>query len=174
MISRLEEYQLLARCALADNREAFGRLVEEYRPTVMSFLLNLTASNTALSDDLAQETFIRAYMAVRSFNGLSRFKTWLYRIAYNEYISYLRKAREMTVEGLPEVVDNDYTDEREETVNEAIAHLPEPIKAVVVLHYIEDQSIKDISRALGIPEGTVKVYLMRGREKIKKTVRNER
>ena len=174
MISRLEEYKLLAQCALADNRQAFGRLVEEYRPAVMSFLLNLTGGNVSLSDDLAQDTFIKAYVSVRSFNGLSRFKTWLYRIAYNEYISYRRKSRELPLDSLPDTADETETDERLTTVNEAISDLSEPIKAVIVLHYIEDQSIKEIAKVLDMPEGTVKVYLMRGRDKIKNTVKNER
>lgn len=174
MISRLEEYKLLAQCALADNRQAFGRLVEAYRATVMSFLLNLTGGNVSLSDDLAQDTFIKAYVSVRSFNGLSRFKTWLYRIAYNEYISYCRKSRELLPDSLPDTADENETDERLTTINEAISELSEPIKAVIVLHYIEDQSIKEIAKVLDMPEGTVKVYLMRGRDKIKKTVKNER
>lgn len=174
MISRLEEYKLLAQCALADNRQAFGRLVEAYRATVMSFLLNLTGGNVSLSDDLAQDTFIKAYVSVRSFNGLSRFKTWLYRIAYNEYISYFRKSRELVLDSLPEIAYENEPDDRLTTVNEAISELSTPIKAVIVLHYIEDQSIKDIAKVLDMPEGTVKVYLMRGRDKIKKTVKNER
>ncbi len=174
MISRLEEYKLLAQCALADNRQAFGRLVEAYRPTVMSFLLNLTEGNVALSDDIAQDTFLKAYMSVRSFNGLASFRTWLYRIAYNEYISYRRKNHELNLDVLPDVAEESRSDERYATVTEAMARLPDPIRAVMVLHYVEDRPIKEIAKALGMSEGTVKVYLMRGRYKIKKSVKDER
>ena len=94
MLSRVEEIKLIARCALADNRDAFGQLVEAYRSDVTRFLLNLTMGDDALSDDLAQETFIKAYLGIRSFKGISRLRTWLYRIAYNEYYSWLRKRHE--------------------------------------------------------------------------------
>ena len=89
MLTRVEEIKLLAQCALADNRVAFGRLVEAYRTDITRFFLNLTLGDHALSDDLAQETFIKAYLNVRGFKGLSKFRTWLYRIAYNEYYSHL-------------------------------------------------------------------------------------
>lgn len=174
MINRLKEYKLLAQCALAENRQAFGQLVVMYRPVVMSFLLNITHGDASLSDDLAQETFIKAYSNVRNFRGLSSFKTWLYRIAYNEYISNMRKQRDVGMDELPDIAAGDDDDDRVDSVHEAIARLEDPIKAIVVLHYIEDQTIKDISKALDMPEGTVKVYLMRGRERIKKIIADER
>ena len=58
MLSKLDEIRLLSQCALADNRDAFGRLVEAYQPRVRRFLLNLTTGDEMLTDDLAQETFI--------------------------------------------------------------------------------------------------------------------
>ena len=85
MLSKLDEIRLLSQCALADNRDAFGRLVEAYQPRVRRFLLNLTAGDEMLTDDLAQETFIKAYVGIRGFKGLSSFSTWLYRIAYNQF-----------------------------------------------------------------------------------------
>ncbi len=85
MLSKLEEIKLVSQCALADNRRAFGRLVEAYQPRLRRFLLNLTMGDENLTDDLAQETFIKAYLGIRSFKGFSGFGTWLYRIAYNEF-----------------------------------------------------------------------------------------
>lgn len=79
----------------------------------------------------------------------------------------------MVLDILPDAADENETDERLTTINEAISGLSEQVKAVIVLHYVEDQSIKDISRALDMPEGTVKVYLKRGRERIRKTLKNE-
>ena len=73
MLSRLDEIRLLSQCALADNRDAFGRLVEAYQPRVRRFLLNLTMGDEMLTDDLSQETFIKAYVGIRSFKGLSSF-----------------------------------------------------------------------------------------------------
>ena len=87
MLSKFDEMKLIARCALGDDRRAFGTLVEAYQTEIRRFFLNITFGDAALSDDLAQETFIKAYTSIRSFKGLSKFSTWLYRIAYNEFYS---------------------------------------------------------------------------------------
>lgn len=87
MLSKLEEIKLVSQCAFGDNRGAFGKLVEAYQPQLRRFLLNLTMGDENLTDDLAQETFIKAYTGIRAFKGLSGFGTWLYRIAYNEFYS---------------------------------------------------------------------------------------
>ncbi len=64
--------------------------------------MNLTLGDASLTDDLAQDTFLKAYMSIRSFQGLSRFKTWLFRIAINEYYAYVRKRREQRMDGMAE------------------------------------------------------------------------
>ena len=79
MLSRIEELMLVSRCALSDDRDAFGRLVEEYQSDIRRFFINLTG-DVALSDDLSQDTFIKAYTGIRGFKGFSRFRTWLYRM----------------------------------------------------------------------------------------------
>ena len=72
MLSKIDELKLLARCALGDDRHAFGALVEAYQNDIRRFFLNLTFGDVALSDDLSQETFIKAYTSIRSFKGLSK------------------------------------------------------------------------------------------------------
>ncbi len=89
-LSRLEELALITRCLAGDSREAFGRLVVAYEGGLRRFLLNLTLGDASLTDDLAQETFLKAYLAIRSFRGVARFKTWLYSIAYREFLTYRR------------------------------------------------------------------------------------
>lgn len=59
------------------------------------FLLSLTKGDVSLVDDLAQETFIKAYLSVRSLEGITRFHTWLFRIAYNEFVSHTRRVRNL-------------------------------------------------------------------------------
>ncbi len=80
--------KLLALCMATDNRDAFSRLVVAFQDGLRRFLFNLTDGDAALTDDLSQETFIKAWLAIRSFHGMSGFKTWLYRIAVNEFVSY--------------------------------------------------------------------------------------
>lgn len=94
MLNKWEELRLIARCVAGDDRQAFGQLVEEYNDGLRRFLLNLTLGDASLTDDLAQETFIKVYLSLRSYQGIARFRTWLYRIAYNEFYMYMRRRRE--------------------------------------------------------------------------------
>ena len=171
MLSKIDEIKLLAQCVLTDNRDAFGRLVENYQGEIRRFFLNLTFGDHALSDDLAQETFIKAYLNIRGFKGLSRFKTWLFRIAYNEYYSHLRKLHEVPADeqwNLPdtETIDNFSGIDAGIDVRKALKQLSENERIVIILFYLEDQPLKKIKEITGMPEGTIKSHLSRGKEKL--------
>lgn len=170
MLTRIEELQLIARCVTVDSRRAFGRLVEEYQQPLRRFLLNLTGGDSDLADDVAQEAFLKTYSSLRSFRGCSRFGTWLYRIAYNEWVSQVRRRHEERM--------GDTTYETEEThtpshssdarmdVNRAMASLSEPERTVVLLFYMEDRPIKEICDITGFQSGTVKSHLSRAKTKM--------
>lgn len=171
MLTAVQELALIARCATLDDREAFATLVEEYTPALKRFLFNLTSGNAVLTDDLAQETFLKSWLNLRSFKGLSRFKTWLFRIAYNEFVSACRKNMETvdlshTDASVPEVEFQDELD-NELDLKKLIDTLPAKEKAVTLLYYYEDCSIKKISKITDMPEGSVKAYLSRSRNKLK-------
>ncbi len=72
------------------NKRAFDALLRKYQSQVRRFLLGLTVGDSQLADDLAQETFIKAYMNIGKFRGLSSFSTWIMRIAYNTHYDYRR------------------------------------------------------------------------------------
>ena len=174
MLSRLDEIRLLSQCALADNRDAFGRLVEAYQPRVRRFLLNLTMGDEMLTDDLAQETFIKAYVGIRGFKGLSSFGTWLYRIAYNEFYSHTRKHSEEHVEDITRLGDistaaNDAID-ASMTVQEALTRLNDSERVAITLFYIEDQPLKQVSKIMQMPEGSVKSLIHRGKAKMRQFI----
>jgi len=174
MRQKILELSLLSQCALADNRQAFGRIVEMYAPQVRRFLLNLTKGDAMLTDDLAQDTFLKAYLGVRSFRGLSNFTTWLYKIAYNEYLTWARCRSEASLPPDYDVADTCVEDERVASVMEAVDGMSEPVRTIILLFYCEDRTIRDISSILDIPVNTVKVYLKRGRDKLKNQFANER
>lgn len=170
--------KLLALCAATDNRDAFSRLVASHEDGLRRFLFNLCGSNASLVDDLAQETFIKAWLGIRSFKGLSGFKTWLYRIAVNEFVNYRRKQ-------IPEPLADGYyvlneigssaehaKIESEMDVSVGLSHLPEDERMVVLLFYLEDMPIKKICTITGMPEGTVKSHLSRGRAHLTKFFMN--
>ena len=93
-MSQLNDISLIAQVVMFHNNRAFDQLVRKYQSPVRRFFLNLTCGDSELSDDLAQDTFIRAYTSLASFKNLSSFSTWLYRIAYNQYYDYLRSRKE--------------------------------------------------------------------------------
>ena len=176
MLSKLDEIKLLSQCALADNRDAFGRLVEAYQPRVRRFLLNLTMGDEMLTDDLAQETFIKAYVGIRSFKGMSAFGTWLYRIAYNEFYNHTRKHHEEHVEDITRMGEvstaaNDAID-ASMTVQEALTRLNDNERVAITLFYIEDQPLKQVCKIMQMPEGSVKSLIHRGKAKMKQFIDN--
>ena len=170
MISKFEEMKLLALCMATDNREAFSRLVVAFQDGLRRFLFNLTDGDAALTDDLSQETFIKAWLAIRSFHGMSGFKTWLYRIAVNEFVSYRRKksaAFSLPLYAAPSdshlsCHEHDST-EAQIDVKVLLDALPEKERIVALLFYLEDMPIKQISKVTSMPEGTVKSHLNRAR-----------
>ena len=176
MLSKLDEIRLLSQCALADNRDAFGRLVEAYQPRVRRFLLNQTMGDEMLTDDLSQETFIKAYVGIRSFKGLSSFGTWLYRIAYNEFYTHTRRHHEDHVDDMARIgeVSTAATDaiDASMTVQEALTHLNDNERVAVTLFYIEDQPIKQVAKIMQIPEGSVKSFIHRAKSKMRQFIDN--
>ncbi len=186
VLSKIEELKLIARCTLGDDRRAFGTLVEAYQPRVRRFFLNLTLGDEALSDDLAQETFLKAYLNVRSFRGVARFSTWLYRIAYNEFCSWQRKTQHEAKlpEGLDDNLDADYYDSTGDRCYSATdnvdAHidvwrcmrvLSDTERTLVTLFYMHDLPLKKIVEITGLPEGTVKSYLSRAKARLAKVMK---
>lgn len=171
MLTRFDELRLIARCVATDDRNAFGQLVEAYQPELRRFLLNLTLGNAALTDDLAQETFLKAYISIRGFKGLSKFKTWLYRIAYNEFYTHMRQIHEerenpIEAQGYTAVV-HDATDARIDA-EKCLAALNEKERSIVLLFYLEDQPIKKIADIMSMPQGSIKSILSRARVKMAK------
>lgn len=177
-MKKLDELALITRCVLADDRQAFGQLVEAYQGQVRRFFLNLTSGDVALSDDLAQETFIKAYVNLRSFKGIAAFSTWLYRIGYNEFYSHSRRAREehltqdTPVEAIMGTNDVAGALDASLTVREAMSRLSDTERAAVTLFYIEDKPLKQVARIMSLPEGTVKSHLHRAKSRMSAFLKN--
>lgn len=93
-MSQLNDISLVAQVVVFQNTKAFDRLVKKYQSSVRRFFLHQTCGDSELSDDLAQDTFIKAYTNIASFKNLSNFSTWLYRIAYNVFYDYIRSRKE--------------------------------------------------------------------------------
>ena len=171
MLNKWEELRLIARCVAGDDRQAFGQLVEEYNDGLRRFLLNLTLGDASLTDDLAQETFIKVFLSLRSYQGIARFRTWLYRIAYNEIYMYMRRRRETGEDerGYGNVADTvSPYDARDASIDvqQCLKILSEPERTAVLLFYLDDRPIKEISAIMQMPQGTVKSHLSRAKAKM--------
>ena len=155
-------------------RERFIEQVRVEQEPLSRFLLALCSGDASLADDIAQDALVRAYVASGSFMGLSKFSTWLFRIAYNCYIDHCRRARaeEVPVEAASSVPATDTSDAsfRYQQLYQALGRLPEKEKAAISLFYFEDRSIKEISAVLGMPQGTVKYQLSMGRQHLKQYI----
>ncbi len=175
-MTRLQELSLIARCVAADDRYAFGQLVETYSEPLKRFLISLTRGDAMLADDLAQETFLKAYLAIRSLEGVARFKTWLFRIAYREYLTHLRRlSPSESIDDL-DIADPGIDSEirvSDDSIQAAIDALPAPQRAVVRLFYFEQFSIARISAVTSMPQGTVKSYLNRARHRLAALLNNQ-
>lgn len=168
----LPDIALISQVLIFGNRRAFDSLVKKYQGTVRRFLLNLTAGDNALSDDLAQETFIKAYTSLETYKNRSSFVTWLYRIAYNVFYDYIRSRKEMLSidDAESEIQELRHTPPQESyieaDINEALKLLKPNERTCVTLHLMEGQPIYKIAEITGMPEGTIKSHIARGKEKL--------
>ena len=165
----------LVRAVQASNdRAAFGELVRRHQSAVRTVLRRLTRGDAGLADDLAQETFVLAWRNIRHFRLEARFSTWIYRIAINARRSEARKKRELLLdldadeapvelglsEEMPDIVAR-------VDLERAMASLSEGERAAIAACYYADLSHEEAAQALGIPVGTVKTHVLRGKAKLR-------
>jgi RNA polymerase sigma-70 factor (ECF subfamily) len=166
------------------DKRAFDLLVLKYQRKIMR-LLSRMLNNHAEVEDIAQETFIKAYRALPQFRGDSAFYTWLYRIAINTARNWLSSnQRKMLVSDTFETKDGEtfsqsdnlididtpesrmVSSEIAQTVNKAIEDLPEDLRTAIVLREIEGLSYEEIAQTMECPIGTVRSRIFRAREAI--------
>ena len=168
-MAELSDIALVTQVAVFHNKRAFDQLVRKYQSPVRRFFLNQTLGDEQLSDDLAQETFIKAYVNITNFKGISSFSTWLFRIAYNVFYDEVRSRKQ-----------TDDLDSREVArmsalsgdaglqmdLYQALAQLKEVERTCITLQLVDGHPIDKISDITGLPQNTVKSHLKRGKEKL--------
>ena len=169
-MSQLNDISLGAQVVVFHNTKAFDQLVKKYQSPVRRFFLHQTCGDSELSDDLAQDTFIKAYTNIASFKNLSSFSTWLYRIAYNVFYDYIRSRKEMAGLDTTEIDAINSTEQenvgQKMDVYQSLKTLKDVERTCITLFYMEDLSIDKIAGITGIPAGTVKSHLSRGKDKL--------
>ena len=165
----LSDISLVTQVAVFRNKKAFDQLVRKYQSPVRRFFLNQTLGDEQLSDDLAQETFIKAYVNITKFRGISSFSTWLMRIAYNVFYDEMR-SRHQTEDVDTSVAVARQTVSASDTLKmdiyAALALLKPDERTCITLQLIDGYPIDQISKVTGIAENTVKSHLRRGKGKM--------
>ena len=169
---------LVSRVALLGDRDAFNHLVETYQSPIRRFFFHLTGNDEELSKDLAQDTFVKAWLNIGSFQAAAKFSTWLYRIAYNIFYDYMRTNKpkvDIDVEKAAfDVSTNMVNIDFSIDFAQALTILKEDERTVMLLFYMEDHPIDKISKIMNCPAGTIKSHLHRGKEKLANYFKDER
>jgi RNA polymerase sigma-70 factor (ECF subfamily) len=160
------------------DRRAFAEFVEKYQQQVFMCcrLLGLSADEM---EDVASETFLAVYQGIGRYTGRAKLSTWLWKIAYNKAISHIRQ--KIHHQKLQQKLQNQYDeqiavpsgDDKAEIVWDAVKKLPQDCAMAIVLRYRQGKSVKEIADIMKKRQNTVKVYLFRGREKLKELLSNK-
>lgn len=159
------------------NVQAFSFLVEKYQKMVYTLALKLMKKPEE-AEEMAQDTFIKAFHKIESYEGKSKFSTWLYSITYNACISELRKRRiefksldDRQISDQDEQRMHDYyrenkKEDQEKYLNLALEKLPEDDQVLVTLYYYENQSMDEIGVITGLTVSNIKVKIHRARKRM--------
>lgn len=168
----------LIRRHLSGDRAAFGALVERHQRRVYNLAYRMVGRPEDAAD-ATQDAFVRCMQKLEGFKGISSFTTWMHRVTVNTCYDLLRKrSREIPVdeEERPETAaPGDVADESATAIDvqRALLKVPEEFRAVLVLHDVQGVPYEAIAEALGVPLGTVKSRLHRGRVSLAKALRGE-
>ncbi len=157
--------------------QAFAVLVDRYKHMVFTLAMKML-KNKEEAEEVAQDVFLKVFQALPTFKGDSKFSTWIYRIAYNRSLDYLKKQgrtlnttaidaqKEFNIPALDNTLDVLDSKERKHTIKEAMNELAADDTLVLTLHYFEELSLKEISKVMGITVDNVKVRLFRSRKRL--------
>ena len=179
-----ERINQLIKQALEGDQKAYEMLLKRYENGIYNMIYQMV-KNREETRDLVQETFIKAFRSLESYNDTYAFSTWLYKIAFNNCIDSIRKKKLKTFpldkpiqlkEGQvhQEIHDDTLSPEKKYIFSESkniiqntIESLPEKYRSVILLRHNEERSYEEISEILNIPIGTVKARIFRAREMLK-------
>jgi len=168
----LEEAQLVELAVSKNDQQAFAELVNRHQSNLRYSLRQLTDWNEALADDLAQDTFIQAFKELAKFRQQAKFSSWLYRIGYNVFLQHVRKKAldtqsldEQPLLGnqLEQSPEHDDESEVHQKVAKLLATFEPERRSVLHLFLHRQNTQQEISDIMGIPLGTVKTHINRGR-----------
>jgi len=174
-MSKEDEKEIIT-AVLEGNSEAFGVLVERYHKGLCIYLFNILHDEMQ-AEDIAQEAFIRAFDRLATYNSDFSFSTWLYKIARNLSLRYLETNRAHTPDYDVSMIemplaesaqDSLQKDEQTNAIQKAIATLKPEYQEVINLYYWSEKSYEEIAQILDCPVNTVRTWLYRSKDMIRK------
>lgn len=157
-------------------REQFISHVEGTQKAFRRFLVALCCGDTELADDIAQETYIKAYLSCDDIKNPDKFNAWVFRIGYNTFISNRRSVKTFADYDEARSLSSDITSDsafRYQDHYAALNRLPGKERTSVLLHYMEGYSIKEIAQILEASTDAVKQYLSRGRNHLRNLLNDQ-
>lgn len=158
------------------NCQDFSAYVEASQGALRRFLTALCCGDAARADDIAQETYVKAYLSCGVFRDENKFAAWVYRIAYNTFISYRRSARICdTIDDAAAVASDDKADDafRYQELYLALEELSVKERSALLLHYLDGHQVKEIAEILESTPDAVKQLLSRGRAHLRERLSKE-
>lgn len=156
------------------DKEIFSEIIKRYQKKLFQYINYLTQDKEK-TKDIVQETFVKSYINLNSFNTKKKFSSWIYRIAHNQAMNFFNKNKNQV--SLDEKINlRDNFDLEEEVIkkeiknnlNQCLEKLPIIYKEAIILYYLEEKSYEEISDILKIPIGTVSVRINRSKSLLKK------
>jgi RNA polymerase sigma factor (sigma-70 family) len=178
MQSKLSDIELIHQ-TLEGNQQAYADLIKRHQRFVFTLAMRFARSRED-AEEIAQDCFVKAYRSLASFQGQSKFSTWLYSIVYTTAMTFLRKKRIDTdsiddentyiqIENQSSAYDINNAENKSRSfyLNQAIEQLLPDDAAVITMFYKGEQSLEEIGQAMGMETNTVKVKLFRARQRLK-------
>ena len=166
---------------LNSDQKSFEQFVREQQGPLRRFLLSLSGGDVTLSDDLAQEAFMKAWVALPNFSRRAKMSTWLFRIAYNCWLDnrkeVVRRGVQRTNEAERLRIEVDCRDDYDAVYENqqlmlALKQLSDSERVPLLLYYMEDKSVREIAEIMGLNRSVVKMRLSRGRTHLKEILLN--
>lgn len=163
----LNEIALTTRLSLFGDKSAFETLVKEHQGALRRLFLHLTLGDSMLSDDLAQDTFIKAWTHIDQFKGRSSFQTWVFSIGYRTWIDYCRSQHESDdIEEAYQLGKSDRDIGLQMDMRNALKELKPVERTCITLQVIEGMKTDDIAKVTELNANTVRSHIARGKQKL--------
>ncbi len=183
------DLELVRQAVEQDNQQAYAQLMQIYKDTIFYMLLRMTGNHED-AEDLTIETFGKAFTNIRQYNGSYAFSTWLFRIASNNCIDFMRRKKKnvLNQEANEDIDDQDdkfnfvidlinpeekfIKSQKAEVVRQVVETLKPRYRRLILMRYFDERSYEEIAKELELPLGTVKAQLFRAREFLYRSLKN--